>query len=148
MLVLSLLSLHGCTPQDAEVKGEYFVWLAANSSQTVDQGLVNLDGATHIECRRASSPPTQWPLDVSFRGCPFRVKGRVSLDPPRDKGETSARVNSAATCKEDGEESGASYSRSAAPQAGIETTDFTDFHGLAPVHSRPRLRTRTIRENP
>jgi hypothetical protein len=52
MLVLPLLSLLGCTPQDADVKGEYFVWLAANSSSTVSEGLVNLDGATHIECLR------------------------------------------------------------------------------------------------
>jgi len=52
MLVLPLLSLLGCTPHDADVKGEFFVWLAANSSQTVSEGLVNLDGATHIECLR------------------------------------------------------------------------------------------------
>jgi hypothetical protein len=52
MLVLPLLSLLGCTPHDAEVEGEYFVWLAANSSQTVKEGLVNLDGATRIDCVR------------------------------------------------------------------------------------------------
>ena len=52
MLVLPLLSLLGCTPHDADVEGEVFVWLAANSSQTVDGELVPLDGATHIECVR------------------------------------------------------------------------------------------------
>jgi hypothetical protein len=52
MLVLPLLSLLGCTQHDADVQGEYFVWLAANSSPAVGQGLVNLDGATHIECVR------------------------------------------------------------------------------------------------
>jgi hypothetical protein len=52
MLVLPLLSLLGCAQHDADVKGEYFAWLAANSSQTVNGGLVDLDGATHIECVR------------------------------------------------------------------------------------------------
>ena len=63
MLVLPLLSLLGCTPQDADVTGEYFVWLAANSSSTVSEGLVNLDGATHIECVRGWNDETgDWDL--------------------------------------------------------------------------------------
>lgn len=44
----------GCAPYDAEITGSYHVWLAANSSNVVDQqDLENLDAsATHIECRR------------------------------------------------------------------------------------------------
>jgi hypothetical protein len=52
MLVLLLPSLLGCTPHDADVKGEYFVWLAANTSPTVQEGLVPLDDATRIDCVR------------------------------------------------------------------------------------------------
>ncbi len=52
MPVLQLLSLLGCTPHDADVEGEYFVWLAANSSQTVSEEIVDLSTATRIECVR------------------------------------------------------------------------------------------------
>ena len=52
MLVLPLLSLLGCTPHDADVEGEFFVWLAANSSPAVSQDLVDLDDATRIDCVR------------------------------------------------------------------------------------------------
>jgi len=38
MLVLPLLSLLGCTPHDADVNGEYFVWLAANSVAAIPAG--------------------------------------------------------------------------------------------------------------
>jgi hypothetical protein len=67
MLVLPLLSLLGCTPHDADVSGEYFAWLAANSSSTVSEGLVPLDGATHIECVRGwDSEANDW--DVGYIG--------------------------------------------------------------------------------
>jgi hypothetical protein len=67
MLVLPLLSLLGCTPQDADVTGEYFVWLAAGSSQTVNEGLVNLDGATHIDCVRGwNEEEEDW--DIGYIG--------------------------------------------------------------------------------
>jgi hypothetical protein len=63
MLVLPLVSLLGCTPHDADVEGEVFVWLAANSSQTVDGDLVPLDGATRIDCVRGwNEEEEKWDL--------------------------------------------------------------------------------------
>jgi hypothetical protein len=67
MLVLPLLSLLGCTQNDADVTGEYFVWLAAGTSQTVNEGLVNLDGATRIDCVRGwNEEEEDW--DIGYVG--------------------------------------------------------------------------------
>lgn len=49
--MLALL-LAGCNPHDAEVTGTWTVWLAANSSQTVDVGIVDLSGASRLDCAR------------------------------------------------------------------------------------------------
>jgi len=52
MTALLLLTLTGCAPQDADVSGDWFVWLSANSSATVSEGELDLKGATVFECRR------------------------------------------------------------------------------------------------
>lgn len=49
MLALLLL---GCNPQDAEVEGTWTVWLAANSSTTVDRDNIDLENASRVDCSR------------------------------------------------------------------------------------------------
>lgn len=51
--ILALL-LTGCAPQDAEITGNWHVWLAANNSATVDEGELDLvERATRIyDCAR------------------------------------------------------------------------------------------------
>jgi hypothetical protein len=50
MFALLLTTLIGCAPQDAKVSGDWFVWLAANSSATVDEDKLDISGATIFEC--------------------------------------------------------------------------------------------------
>lgn len=52
MIAFIAIALAGCTPQDAEVDGQWFVWLPANTSSTVAADeLVDLQGkSTVFEC--------------------------------------------------------------------------------------------------
>jgi hypothetical protein len=54
LLILSPVLAAGCAPNDAEMKGSWHVWLAANSSNVVDNDdLESLDeNSTHYECSR------------------------------------------------------------------------------------------------
>lgn len=59
-MLLALISLlTGCNPQDAEVSGTYFAWLAANSSATVEEGRIDgvLEEAARIDCVRTEDDP-------------------------------------------------------------------------------------------
>lgn len=55
------LLLVGCNPQDAVVDGDWVIWLAGNSSASVDHDLVDLEGLSSIDC--------YWPEDdISYIG--------------------------------------------------------------------------------
>ena len=58
---LVFLALVGCAPQDAEVSGRWFAWLAANSSASVaEDALPDLaDTATIFECKRGWDSRTE-----------------------------------------------------------------------------------------
>lgn len=59
MLLALFTTLSGCAPMDAEVSGQYFAWLGANSSATVDEGRIDgvLDQAATIDCVREDGEP-------------------------------------------------------------------------------------------
>jgi hypothetical protein len=50
MNLLILAALTGCAPDDATVKGDWFAWLASNSSATVAEDNLDLGDATRFEC--------------------------------------------------------------------------------------------------
>jgi hypothetical protein len=50
MTFLIFAALTGCAPDDANINGDWFVWLAANSSPTVAEDELSLDGASIFEC--------------------------------------------------------------------------------------------------
>ena len=50
LIPLLPLLLSGCAPQDATITGTYTTWLAASSSATVDEGALDLAGATKFNC--------------------------------------------------------------------------------------------------
>ena len=50
MNLILLTALTGCAPQDATVTGQWFSWLAANSSATVEEDNLDVSGATAFEC--------------------------------------------------------------------------------------------------
>jgi hypothetical protein len=50
MIALMLSSFIACTPNDANVSGDWHVWLAANSSATVDEGNLSISDSTVFEC--------------------------------------------------------------------------------------------------
>ena len=50
MNLILLAALTGCAPDDANVKGDWFAWLATQSSATVDEGNLSFDDATVFEC--------------------------------------------------------------------------------------------------
>ena len=50
MTFLLIASLAGCAPQDAEVNGQWFAWLAQGSSANIDEDSLNISSATHFEC--------------------------------------------------------------------------------------------------
>jgi len=50
MNLILLTALTGCAPQDATVTGQWFSWLAANSSATVAEGNLDFADATAFEC--------------------------------------------------------------------------------------------------
>ena len=63
LLLVSLLV--GCAPQDADVTGNWFTWLAANSSATVaEEGIEDIrDNSTIFECKRGWDSDTEdWEL--------------------------------------------------------------------------------------
>lgn len=64
MIPALALLLTGCAPQDAEVTGNWHVWLAANNSATVDEGEIDVvERATRIyECsgRNWDSETDEW----------------------------------------------------------------------------------------
>ena len=64
MLALLIASLTGCAPQDAIVKGDWFVWLAANSAATVDEGELNLDNATRFDCYVREDGSLGWDVET------------------------------------------------------------------------------------
>ena len=49
-LLLLALAATACTPNDVEVEGTYHVWLAANSSATIAEGILGVDQAPFIDC--------------------------------------------------------------------------------------------------
>ena len=50
MNLILLTALTGCAPQDAAVTGQWFSWLAANSSATVEEDNLDFSAATAFEC--------------------------------------------------------------------------------------------------
>ena len=50
MNLILLTALTGCAPQDATVSGQWFSWLAANSSATVEEDNLDFSSATAFEC--------------------------------------------------------------------------------------------------
>ncbi len=64
MLIALTSLLIGCAPQDATVDAHWFVWLAANSSPTIDENTIDgmLTSATAFECsgRGWSSEDGMW----------------------------------------------------------------------------------------
>jgi hypothetical protein len=51
MNILLFAALTGCAPNDADVSGDWFVWLAAGSSTTIDREALDISKATHFECK-------------------------------------------------------------------------------------------------
>ena len=59
MTLVFLAALTGCAPDDATVKGDWFAWLASQSSATVDERNLSFSGATVFECSgRGWNPDT------------------------------------------------------------------------------------------
>jgi hypothetical protein len=50
MFALLFASLIGCTPQDATLSGDWFVWLAAQSSATIEEDALALESSTVFSC--------------------------------------------------------------------------------------------------
>ncbi len=51
MNILLFAALTGCAPDHADVEGDWFAWLAAGSSPTVQEDELSLSGATIFECK-------------------------------------------------------------------------------------------------
>ncbi len=58
---LALILLTGCKPTDAELNGDWFAWLAANSSATVaEEGIADIrDKSTIFDCKRGWDAETE-----------------------------------------------------------------------------------------
>ena len=68
MNFLLLTALTGCAPQDATVTGQWFSWLAANSSATVEEGNLNLSTATAFECSGRGWDPETCDFEPGYIG--------------------------------------------------------------------------------
>jgi hypothetical protein len=68
MFALLFASLIGCTPQDATVSGDWFVWLAANSSATIEESALDLGSATVFSCNNAGWDPEECDFDEKYIG--------------------------------------------------------------------------------
>ena len=68
MNLLILAALTGCAPDDAKVTGDWFAWLARNSSATVDEDNLKLDGATRFECSGRGWDANECAFDPSYIG--------------------------------------------------------------------------------
>jgi hypothetical protein len=68
MNFLLLAALTGCAPDDANVEGDWFVWLAAGSSPTVAEGELSLSGAQIFECSGRGWDAEQCMFDPGYIG--------------------------------------------------------------------------------
>jgi hypothetical protein len=76
LLVLMLL---GCSPQDATLTdATYHVWLAEESSATIAEGKLSLDGFEYINCTGDLDEDTGLTLGVDYR-CPYEEQ-REAID--------------------------------------------------------------------
>jgi hypothetical protein len=75
MNLLLLTALTGCAPQDATVSGDWFAWLAANSSATVENNTLDFDGATAFECSgKKGWDPEVCDFEPGYIGPPNGIK--------------------------------------------------------------------------
>ena len=58
MNILLFAALTGCAPDHADVEGDWFAWLAAGSSPTIQEDELSLDDATVFECSGRGWDPT------------------------------------------------------------------------------------------
>ncbi|HCH63607.1 MAG TPA: hypothetical protein DFR83_12445 [Deltaproteobacteria bacterium] len=102
LLLTSLLATTGCAPFDAEIKGSWHIWLAANSSNTVDnEDFEGLDEkATRYECVRTWDEADErwadgyigpredddWESD-QFVGNPCQAEQIAGADTPDDESD-------------------------------------------------------------
>jgi len=70
MIAAIVLTLIGCAPQDAQITGDWNVWLAANNSGTVDEGKLDVAGeATRVyECSGRGWDSTTGAFDAGYIG--------------------------------------------------------------------------------
>lgn len=68
MNLFLLTALTGCAPQDATVSGDWFAWVAANSSATVEDEKLSFDGATAFECSGRGWDPEACDFEPGYIG--------------------------------------------------------------------------------
>lgn len=91
MNLILLAALTGCAPDDANVKGDWFAWLATQSSATVDEGNLSFDDATVFECSGRGWNAETCDFDIGYIG----PKGKGYSDTDRFIGGACPRTNSA-----------------------------------------------------
>ena len=68
MNILLFAALTGCAPDHADVEGDWFAWLAAGSSPTVQEGDLSMGDATIFECSGRGWDPETCMFDPGYIG--------------------------------------------------------------------------------
>jgi hypothetical protein len=74
-LLLLAVAATACTPNDVEVTGTYHVWLAANSSASIAEGIIGVDQAPVIDCYNT----VEERIDGSFCEIPLDDVGAMPI---------------------------------------------------------------------
>lgn len=91
MNLILLAALTGCAPDDATVKGDWFAWLATQSSATVDERNLSFDNATVFECSGRG-----WDAETcDYEGGYIGPKGKAYSDSDRFIGGACPQTNAA-----------------------------------------------------
>ncbi|MEC8192222.1 MAG: hypothetical protein VX127_05810 [Myxococcota bacterium] len=91
MTLVFLAALTGCAPDDATVKGDWFAWLASQSSATVDERNLSFSGATVFECSGRGWNPDTCDYDNGYIG----PQGKGYSDSDRFIGGDCPQTNAA-----------------------------------------------------
>ena len=76
MNLLLLTALTGCAPQDATVDGDWFAWLAGNSSATVENEDLPFDSASAFECSGRGWDPELCDFEQGYVGPLYGPEGK------------------------------------------------------------------------
>ena len=117
MNLLILAALTGCAPDDATVGGNWFAWLATNSSATVDEDNLELKDATRFECSGRGWDAAECDYDRGYIG----PEGKGYAADDKYIGGDCPRLNSSNTFNPEQGACNGSYI------AGCDETDMAGF---------------------